>query len=172
MQIRILALAIALAGAAATASAQLTPDNPDWKELEAPPPPALRTEGLIPIDMPAASMRFGVDPASISVGSDSIVRYVVVATSSTGTVNAWYEGIRCSSSEVKVYARHNPDSGWVPARNPQWQDLSRAANSRHSHAIARSGACFDHVANGSPRQIVQDLRAPIDRRFQRGGVNP
>jgi hypothetical protein len=171
MQLRILALAIALAGAAGSAFAQLVPENPDWKELEAPPPPPQRTQGLIAIDMPAATMRFAVDPASISVGSDSIVRYVVVATSSTGTVNAMYEGIRCSTSEVKVYARHNPDSGWVPSRDPQWQALSRAANSRHSQQIARSGVCFDHVPNGSPAQILQDLRAPVERRFQRGGVN-
>jgi hypothetical protein len=169
MQIRILALAIALAGAG-SAFAQLTPDNPDWKELDAPPPP-LRTQGLIDIDMPATTMRFAVDPASITVGSDAIVRYVVVATSSTGTVNAMYEGIRCGTREVKVYAHHNPDSGWVPARDPQWQQLSRAVNSRHSQQIARSGVCFENTPNGSALQIVQDLRAPLERRFQRGGVN-
>ena len=171
MQIRNLALAVALAGAAAGAFAQLVPADPDWKELEAPPPPPLRTRGLIAIDMPAATMRFEIDPASISVGSDSIVRYVVVATSGSGTVNGLYEGIRCSSREVKVYARHNPDSGWVPAREPQWQPLSRAANSRHSQQIARSGVCFENAPNGSPVQIVQDLKAPVERRFERGGVN-
>lgn len=164
-------LALALCGAAAAASAQLTIENPDWKEVDAPPPPPLRTQGLVPIEVERATLRFAVDPASVTVGQDSIVRYVVVATSSTGTVNAMYEGIRCASGEGKVYARHNPDSGWVPVRNAEWVDLGRVPNSKHSLVIARSGVCFGRAPNGSPAQIVRDLRAGADSRFERGGVS-
>jgi hypothetical protein len=170
MQRRILALALCSA-AAATSSQVVAPGNPDWKEVEAPPPPAVRIQGLVPLEVPGTSLRFGIDPASVSVGKDSIVRYVVVATSSTGTVNAMYEGIRCDAGEVKVYARHNPDSGWVPARTSEWQALQSTPNSRHSLAIARNGACLGRAPNGSAVQIVQDLAAPIDRRFGRGGTN-
>jgi hypothetical protein len=173
MQTRILALAFAtVAAVTVTAYAQLIPDVLiDWKEIDAPPPPPLRTQGLIPVDVPKTALRFGVDPASIKVGSDLVVRYVVVATSSSGAVNAIYEGIRCGTGEVKVYARHNPDSGWVAARGGEWQSIFSTPNSRYSLAIAKSGACLEHAPNGSPAQIAQDLRAPIDRRYERGGVN-
>jgi len=164
-------VALALAGACLAVSAQVAPDDPDWKEVEAAPPPALRTSGLVPVDVPGTSLRFGVDPASVSIGSDRIVRYVIVATSASGTVNAMYEGIRCDAGEVKVYARHNPDSGWVPARSAQWQSLHTTPNSRHSLEVARSGACLGRGPNGNAAQVVQDLRAPMDRRFERGGVN-
>jgi hypothetical protein len=165
-------LVLALASACAGAGAQNIPDPVnDWTEAEAPPPPALRTQGLIPIDMPGSSLRFGVDPKSITVGADRVVRYVVVASSTTGTVNGIYEGIRCGTRQVKVYARHNPDSGWVPVRNSDWQDLTSTANSRHSLAIARSGACQENAPNVSPAQIVLDLKATDDRRFQGGGAN-
>jgi CNP1-like family len=165
-------LALALAGAAAAASAQLIPDVLiNWKEAEAPPPPAVRTEGLIPIELPSSSLRFGVDPASITVGTDSVVRYVVVAASSSGAVNGIYEGIRCNTAEVKIYARYTPGSGWVAVKEPAWQDLRVMANSRHTLAIARNGACQEHAPNGSPVQIAQDLRAGPDRKFERGGVN-
>jgi hypothetical protein len=166
-------LALALAGVIAGASAQTIPDPAaDWKEIEAPPPPPLRTQGLVPVDvLRSGTMRFGVDPASVSVGADRVVRYVVVATSSTGTVNGIYEGIRCDTGEVKVYARHNPDSGWVPTRNAEWQNIFATANNSYSLAIARSGACMQSAPNGSPAQILQDLRAPVDRRFERGGAN-
>jgi hypothetical protein len=166
-------LALALAGAAACANAQDIP-NPlaDWKEVEAPPPPPLRTQGLIPIEVAGTTLRFGVDPASIQIGGDRVVRYVVVASSSSGAVNGLYEGLRCETGQVKVFARHNPDSGWVPARNSEWQELRGGqASVRHSLAIARSGACQENVPNASPAQIAQDLRAPVDRRFLRGGVN-
>ena len=167
-------LALAFCSAAACAFAQDIPDVMiDWKEVEAPPPPPLRTQGLIPVDVGGntSNLRFGVDPASITVGKDGVVRYVVVASSTTGAVNGIYEGIRCNTGQVKVYARHNPDSGWVPARGAEWQDIYKVANSRYSLAIARSGACQERTPNGSPAQIAQDLRAPSDRRFERGGNN-
>jgi len=154
----------ALAFVACTAHAQLGSENPDWKEVEAPPPPALKLDGLIPIDVAGSTLRFGVAPASISVGSDGIVRYVVVASSTTGAVNAMYEGIRCDTGQYKVYARHNPDSGWKPAKDAEWRSLQEAM-SRHTLVIARTGACVGHGVNRPASRIVQDLGAPIDRRF-------
>ena len=36
------------------------------------------------------------------IGKDGIVRYVVVATSATGAVNAMYEGLRCDRAVLRV----------------------------------------------------------------------
>ena len=166
-------LALALCSAAVCVFAQDIP-NPqaDWKEMDAPPPPALRTEGLIPIDVEGSTLRWGVDPASITVSSDRVVRYVVVATSSSGAVNGIYEGLRCETGSAKVFARYNPGSGWVPTPTAEWQDVrAGAAATRHSYVIARSGACSNSAPNGSAKQIVQDLKSPIERRFWGGGVN-
>lgn len=156
---------LCLALAATTAAAQLVPVDPDWKELDAPPPGALRVEGGIPIDMPGSGLSFTVDPASVRVGADGIVRYVVVARSPMGAVNGLYEGVRCSTSEVKVYARHSPDSGWVPTQDAQWQSLQATRNGRHSLQIARTGACMGNAPNRTAAQIVRDLRAGPDQRF-------
>jgi len=163
---RAIALAV-LAGAAWGASAQLIPADPDWKEQDAPPPPPLRTSGLIPLDVPGSSLRFGVDPASVAIGADRIVRYVVVATSASGAVNGIYEGVRCNTGEVRVFARHNPDSGWVPATSSLWQPLQSVPNSRYSLLVARTGACIGHGPNDSAAQIVRDLRSGVDRRFEK-----
>ena len=168
---RILVAALAAATVGCSTPKLFVSDTPDWKEADAPPPPALRTQGLIPLEVPGTSLRFGIDPRSITVGADGVVRYVVVATSSSGVVNAMYEGIRCEGGDVRVYARHNPDSGWVPARNSDWQALHSTPHSRHSLYIARNGVCVGRGASGSAAQIVQDLRAPVDTRFERGGVN-
>jgi hypothetical protein len=159
-------LALAFAGAACAALAQVLPtDNPDWKELDAPPPPALRTEGLIALDVTGTSLRFGVDPASIQVGTDGVVRYVVVATGTGGALNAMYEGLRCGTGEVKTYARHS-GSAWNPVRQAEWQRLQPTGATRHSMFLARAGACRNHAPNISQAQIVRDLRAPVDSRFE------
>jgi hypothetical protein len=156
---------LALALAAGAAHAQLAPVDPDWKEVDAPAPPALRTTRLITIEIPESTLRFGVDPASISVGSDGIVRYVVVATSSSGAVNGFYEGLRCSTGEVKTYARHNPASGWVVVKDGQWRSVREARPSRHSLVIARNGACIGGAPNQTAQQVVRDLGGDPNWRF-------
>lgn len=158
-------LALALCGATLAASAQLVPADPDWKEQDAPRPPPLRTTGLIPVDVPGTSLHFGVDPASVTIAADGIVRYVVVAQSNSGAVNGMYEGVRCSTGEVRVYARHNPSSGWVPADNSLWQPLERTPNSRYSLVVARSGVCLGQAPNRDVPTILRDMRTGADRRF-------
>lgn len=157
-------LACSLALIACGAFGQLAPLDPDWREAEAPPPPALKTERLIELEMPRSTLRYGIDPASVSVGADGVVRYVVVARSA-GAVNGIYEGIHCKTAQVKVYARHNPDSGWVKTQDAQWKSLHEVANTRHSLLIARTGACQGQAPNRSAQQVVRDLAAPVDSRF-------
>lgn len=159
-------LAALLAATAASAVlAQTAPSDPDWREAEAPPPPALQTGKLIPLDMPGSSLRFGVDPDSVSIGSDGLVRYVVVASSASGAVNAIYEGIRCDNAHYRVYARHTPAGGWLRA-DTDWRPMHDGAASRHTLVIARNGACLGHAPNGSAAQIVRDLKSSPDRRFR------
>jgi hypothetical protein len=160
---RLLALLLVLAAGAA--HAQLVDTDPDAVESEAPPPPALRTEGLIPLEIPRTTLRYGVDPASVSVSKDGVVRYVVVATGSGGAVNGLYEGIRCRTGEVKTYARYLPGAGWTPAQGALWHALQDPP-SRHSLAIARTGACLGQAPNRSASQVVLDLRSPVDHRFE------
>lgn len=134
--------------------------NPDWKESEAPPAPAFRKDQLLPIEMPRfVSMRFGVDPATLAITPDGIVRYVMVATSETGTVNAMYEGIRCETGEVKTYAHSSAIGQWVAVKNPKWQGLNDNLRSKHALAFARQGACDSRSTTASSvAEIVKALK--------------
>jgi hypothetical protein len=149
--------------AAAAAQGQVSIDDPEWREIETPPAPALKLEGLIPLEIPGSALRFGVDPASITIGDDRVVRYVVVATSASGVVNGIYEGIRCDNGEVKVYARHNPAGGWSVVKDPKWRPVNEQ---RYTDVIARGGACVGGGANQSAARIVRDLRTPLERRYE------
>ena len=166
MHLRFLALAFACAAGAASAQA-LNPSDPDWKEAEAPRPPAVRTTGLIPLEVPGSLLRFGVEPSSVSLGPDGVVRYVVVASSSAGAVNAMYEGVRCSSGQVRLFARHNPDSGWVQTPASEWRSVHEDSNFRYSLQVARNGACIGQAPSHSVAQILRDLRGSADRRFEK-----
>jgi len=77
--------------------------------------------------------RFYVDRNSVSLGADRVVRYTAVIKSPSGAANVSYEGMRCKTSEYKVYAYGTRDGTWANAREPKWQDVDgTTANFRYS----------------------------------------
>jgi hypothetical protein len=154
----------ALFCAAATSWAQLADPDPDWKENEFPPPPQLRVDGLAQFEVAGGSeLRYGIDPQSIGIGADRVVRYVVVARSRSGATNAIYEGLRCDRAEYRVYAR-NFGQGWREAET-EWKSLFDGQEARHVRALAQAGVCRGRVPNVSAEQIVRDLGMSTERKF-------
>jgi hypothetical protein len=132
-------------------------DIPEWVEEAVPPPPAFSADHLIALEMPAhLSVKMGVDPKTISVGGDGVVRYVIVMRNTTGSTSAVYEGIRCATDEVKTYARQSSSGEWSAVTAPQWKAVNDNMPSRHAHAFARQGGCIDRLAT-SPQQIIKAL---------------
>ena len=152
-------LALALV-AASPAQAQFFQDNPDWRETEVPPPPAFDAKKLLAFEVSAnPGMSYGVDPSTIVISkNDSLVRYVVVATSKSGVSNAMYEALHCATGEVKTYARRTGLSEWQMAKNPQWHSVFDSAPSRHSLAFAKVGACDAKAPATSVRDLVDKLK--------------
>ncbi len=134
--------------------------DPDWKELKVPPPAKFNVERMVPIEMPRyVSVKVGVDPDSLNIGADGIVRYVMIALSSSGNVNAMYEGIWCLKGEVKTYARLNSDGKWDPVDDAQWSPLNGNQRSMHALAFARQAVCDGRAAAAStPQEIIRKLK--------------
>ncbi|MGL4667173.1 MAG: CNP1-like family protein, partial [Saezia sp.] len=102
----------------------------NWQENEVTSIPAfdLKTSIRINID-PHSQLQWYVDPNTISIGEDRIVRYVVLGVSKSGTVNAMYEGVFCKNGAYKTYARvagkvDQATFEWRQIETPEWQDLS------------------------------------------------
>ncbi len=134
-------------------------EAPEWKETDAPPPPAFDVKRLLPIEMPPyMSLKFGVDPATLTVTGDGVVRYVVVATSTGGAVNAFYEGVRCATEEAKTYARHN-SGAWQQIDSPEWKRIDNM-NSRYIKELAKQGLCRGHAPRASTGDMVRELKRP------------
>lgn len=160
-------LCLSLAVLASGAFAALVEIDPDWKEVDVPAPPAFNKEKLIPLEMPSyVSLKFGIDPATITVASDRVVRYVVVATNASGSTTAMYEGIRCTSREFKTYARLGSNGQWNSVKNPQWRALDDNNTSPHALALARQGACDGRAAAASSAADV--VRGLINRTVTSG----
>ena len=146
-------------GLSLSAAAQFNPDAMDWKEAEVPPAPAFDAGKLLVFDVSTgSSLVYGVDPATLRIGGDGIVRYVVVATSRTGARTVLYEGIRCSSGEFKTYARHSAEGGWRPVDKPEWRSMFGNMPSRHALQLARTAVCNNSAPTASVGEIVYKLK--------------
>jgi CNP1-like family protein len=73
----------------------------------------------------AADFHYFIDPQTLSVDKDGVVRYVLVARSSSGVQNVSYEGLRCESAEYRFYAFGRADGTWSRARS-EWRSLQQA----------------------------------------------
>lgn len=159
-----LGLATLALGVSSNVIGQVVVEDPDWKEVDVPTPPSFNRDKLIPVTMPPyVTLRFGVDPATLTITDDGVIRYVMVAQSlgGSGTFSAMYEGIRCAAGEFKTYARFNASGQWAPVSNPQWRPLNDNNTSKHALALARQGACDGRSAAARTVQaIVSALKNP------------
>jgi hypothetical protein len=106
----------ALAACLALAACGSAPEKSEWERAhesqlapaEAPLvfPPYPREAELIPFEAGAPrEVRFFIVSRSIEIGADSVVRYTLVARSAAGAQIVTSEGMRCSTGEVRIFAR-------------------------------------------------------------------
>lgn len=133
--------------------------NKAWKEIAAQLPPLPKPENLLEFEAGrTASMTFAVDARSISVGSDSVVRYTLVSRSPSGAENISYEGIRCETQERKLYAFGHKDGNWTRSRRDKWERFTNTtANNQHA-TLARDYFCTHKVVDGNADEIMRRLR--------------
>lgn len=158
--LRIFATASVLLFATSSATAQATAEDPKaWQEAEAVLPQQVNLDKVIEFDLDRRSaLRFGIESDSLRIGPDGVVRYVFVARSTSGALNVLYEGIRCQTGEVKLYALWDPGTGWTPATSSAWIPLSFRGATRRAMQMARGGICFNSLPNGDPRKMLDTLR--------------
>ena len=155
-----LLLAAAAVAAAGAALAQPADDAPGWTESPVPPPPPLHTSGLITLDMGNdARLHFGVDPSSLAISPDGVVRYVMVASSGS-VVNAMYEGLRCATGELKTYARTTSSGDWHPVEQPHWRSIYASGSTRYAVVLAEQGLCYGKAPTRSVQAMIQQLKGP------------
>lgn len=133
-----------------------------WEEiaLQLPDPP--QEQNLLPFEVSATTTHsFAVDAKSLSTGTDGVVRYTLVTRSSAGARNVSYEGIRCATGEVKLYAFGRDDGSWSRSRRDRWEPINRTAANRHHAVLARSYMCQEAAVSGPAEQIVYRMRQGI-----------
>lgn len=156
-----LALAFSLIGSIPLLARSQTSytDEKVWTETATVPPTSFSTEVLIPFEvMKASALTYGIDPNTLTVGEDGVVRYVMVARSGSGALNVMYQGIRCATAETKTYARLSDKGAWNVSPDTHWQELSFRGPTRPAMILARQGVCEGRTITGNVQKIASTLK--------------
>lgn len=159
----LLALSLLLECATAMAQPQFEEEFDDkekpWEEIAIQLPAAPKPENLLPFYVSAtATQSFTIDAQAVSVGTDGVVRYILVATSNGGAKNVSYEGIRCESFERKLYAFGQPDGTWSRSKRDQWERINSLAANRQHAALAKDYFCQEKTVSGKADELVNRIR--------------
>ncbi|MDK9702887.1 MAG: CNP1-like family protein [Sulfuritalea sp.] len=120
-------------------------DPGPWKEQREVEPPAFpKAEDLREIYVSAtAANKFLIDASTLAVGTDGVVRYVLVVKTSGGATNVSFEGINCRDLRWKHYATGRSDGTWTISRavRNDWRPIETKALNAHHAALSHDLFC-------------------------------
>lgn len=144
-------------------------ESKQWKEIEVQLPPAPDEKALIPLYVSAATdNRFFIDGASLSVGTDGVVRYVLLVLSPQGARNVTFEGMRCASRERRIYASGRSDGSWSKSRNNEWVRIQEVYANRHHANLYLEYFCPIGIPVRSAEEAREALRRGGHQDIRRG----
>lgn len=121
-----------------------------------PTPPNRRGELIEFSAGPTSTFRFFIDAQSLSVDSEGVVRYVLVARSPQGVDNVSFEGLRCATDEVRIYALGR-DGAWV-GRPSGWRKIDASAATRWHYELSQNFFCPQRDPIASAKEGIRALR--------------
>lgn len=129
-----------------------------FKEIEATLPTYPEDSGLLEFQLRHNSAnRFYVDRNSISIGSDRVIRYSAIVKSASGALNTSYEGIRCKTSEYKVYAYGTDNGEWTKAHDSEWRRIERS-NADFRFTLYKDYFCdLEAIAGRNANDLIANL---------------
>ena len=119
-------------------------------------PPYPANDRLAPFFVTSAnSFKFFIDRGSLRVGADRIIRYTLVARSSSGAENVTFEGMNCQAGEYIIYAV-GVNGEWI-ARPAEWRAIEPRSVQRWHNALQREFFCPNNVAIYSAEEGLRAL---------------
>ena len=124
-------------------------------------PPYPKDADLIEFQVSSgATFRFFIDAASLSVGTDGVVRYTLVARSPSGAANVSFEGIRCSTQVVQG-VRAGDGRPLVARRRATWRDIEAKTIQRWHNVLYCEYLCPRHRPIETAAEGVNALRRGV-----------
>ncbi len=115
-----------------------------WQELAVELPAFPKQENLREFYVSAvATNKYLVDASTLTVGTDGVVRYVLVVQTSGGATNTSFEGMHCKERRWRHFATGRSDGTWMESRatGGGWRPIENKPVNRHHAALSRDLFC-------------------------------
>jgi len=137
----------------------------EWAEERVELPAYPDKEKMVKIDFDRSGQRFEffIDPQTLTVGDDGVVRYVLMLRSPSGSENIMFEGIRCNKRDYKTFAYGTAKETFRPLTRPAWKEITKTSNSWFRHDLWKHYFCFDEErldAAHTQERILRRLNIP------------
>lgn len=130
-----------------------------WQETAVVLPAAPQAADLLPFEVATAvTQTFAIDAKSLTISTDGVIRYTLVAQSRSGAKTISYEGIRCQTFEKKLYSFGHKDGSWSLARRDQWEPIIGSAVARPHVALAQDYFCKNKTTAGDAAAILDRMK--------------
>ena len=130
-----------------------------WQEADVVIPAYPEQGRLLEVQIGSANFPFRVyiDPDSLSVGGDGVVRYTLVIVSTSGVWNTTYEGLRCGKHEYRRYAYGASDQ-WQLLKNSPWQGFRSTGMDSYRNVLYRDYLCDATNTNLKVDEMLTRIR--------------
>lgn len=136
---------------------RVEPKRTPESQVVVPPYPA--ESALVPLLVaPTSTANVFVDPASISVGDDAVVRLTYVVVSTSGVHNAFYEGFRCDDRVYKTYAWAVGEGPFHAMSDSEWKTIPWSGINRFRDDLRSFYLCGNFSTPRQPAEILRYVR--------------
>lgn len=143
-------------------------EKKSWEELQAQLPAYPDLAQAIAFEVPSARpTQFFIDPKSIAIGADGVVRYSLIAQSSSGSLSVSFEGIRCETREKKLYAFGRKAGDWSRNKFAKWEEIPGRARDPQHNFLYDDFFCPDASIVDTPKEAISALISGIHPRAKR-----
>lgn len=130
-----------------------------WKEGSDAIPAYPENSDLLEVAGPPTyqNYQYLIDGKSLTVGADGVVRYVIVIRSSSGADNAMFDGIRCTTGQMKNYAYGSTGMDgkkkFILKSNAAWKPFHSSGVTGYGPILAANYFC-DHSGVPLKRHVI------------------
>lgn len=130
-----------------------TPREP-WREGQVDLPAYPEQGRLLEVHAAGGGFPYDVyiDPSSLSLNKDGVVRYTVVVVSAEGALNISYEGMRCGKRIYRRYA-YGVNDEWYQLGETAWEPVADSGPGHYRYRFYRNYLCDSQ----NPRRSVEDI---------------
>lgn len=142
-----------------------------WKEGGSELPDYPDNDDLLEVAGPAAyqNYQYLIDGKNLAVGADGVVRYTMVIRSSSGADNVIFEGLRCTTRQVKNYAYGSTDMDgkkqFIARQSTEWKYVSSIGVTGYTVSLVDNYFCDHDGAILKRHEIIQNIKygkGPVD----------